>query len=49
MPEDSFQFERHGYFVADREDTKPGRPVNLQWPNFDRVVSLDSHDSSSQD
>ena len=26
-PEDRFQFERHGYFIADRVDTKPGKPV----------------------
>ena len=26
-PEDRFQFERHGYFVADRVDHGPGRPV----------------------
>jgi hypothetical protein len=25
-PEDRFQFERHGYFVADRVDSKPGVP-----------------------
>ena len=25
--EDSFQFERHGYFVADRIDSKDGTPV----------------------
>ncbi len=29
-----FQFERLGYFVADREETHPGRPV------FNRVVTL---------
>jgi glutaminyl-tRNA synthetase len=29
-----FQFERHGYFVADLRDTQPGRPV------FNRAVSL---------
>ena len=29
-----FQFERHGYFVADRIDSKPGKPV------FNRIVSL---------
>lgn len=34
MPEDRFQFERHGYFVADREDSRPGRPV------FNRIVTL---------
>jgi glutaminyl-tRNA synthetase len=33
-PEDRFQFERHGYFVADRKDSKPGQPV------FNRAVSL---------
>jgi glutaminyl-tRNA synthetase len=27
QPEDRFQFERHGYFVADRRDHAPGRPV----------------------
>jgi glutaminyl-tRNA synthetase len=32
--EDRFQFERHGYFVADRVDTKPGAPV------FNRTVTL---------
>ena len=34
MPEDRYQFERHGYFVADREDSKPGAPV------FNRAVTL---------
>jgi glutaminyl-tRNA synthetase len=29
-----FQFERHGYFVADREDFQPGKPV------FNRIVTL---------
>ncbi len=33
-PEDRFQFERHGYFVADRVDSKPGAPV------FNRAVTL---------
>ncbi|MFP5407686.1 MAG: glutamine--tRNA ligase/YqeY domain fusion protein [Gammaproteobacteria bacterium] len=33
-PEDSFQFERHGYFVADRVDSKAGAPV------FNRTVTL---------
>ena len=33
-PEDRFQFERHGYFVADRVDSKPGTPV------FNRAVTL---------
>ena len=26
-PDDKFQFERHGYFVADRIDHKAGKPV----------------------
>ena len=34
LSEQSFQFERHGYFVADRVDTKPGAPV------FNRTVTL---------
>ncbi|MBS1191535.1 MAG: glutaminyl-tRNA synthetase [Rhodocyclaceae bacterium] len=33
-PEDRFQFERHGYFVADRVDSQPGAPV------FNRTVTL---------
>lgn len=33
-PEESFQFERHGYFVADRKDSVPGKPV------FNRTVTL---------
>ena len=33
-PEARFQFERHGYFVADRCDSAPGQPV------FNRTVSL---------
>jgi glutaminyl-tRNA synthetase len=33
-PEDRFQFERHGYFVADLRDSKPGTPV------FNRAVTL---------
>jgi glutaminyl-tRNA synthetase len=32
--EDRFQFERHGYFVADRIDSRPGLPV------FNRAVTL---------
>ena len=32
--ETRFQFERHGYFVADRFDSRPGAPV------FNRAVSL---------
>ena len=34
QPEQRFQFERHGYFVADRVDTKSGMPV------FNRAVTL---------
>lgn len=34
QPEDRFQFERHGYFIADRKDTVPGKPV------FNRAVTL---------
>ena len=33
-PEERFQFERHGYFVADRLDCAPGKPV------FNRTVTL---------
>ncbi|MBL8445082.1 MAG: glutamine--tRNA ligase/YqeY domain fusion protein [Zoogloeaceae bacterium] len=33
-PEAHFQFERHGYFVADRRDSRPGAPV------FNRSVTL---------
>ena len=33
-PEDRFQFERHGYFVADLRDSKSGRPI------FNRAVTL---------
>ncbi|MGO9444047.1 MAG: glutamine--tRNA ligase/YqeY domain fusion protein [Thiobacillaceae bacterium] len=33
-PEECFQFERHGYFVADLKDTRPGAPV------FNRTVTL---------
>ncbi|MGH8730055.1 MAG: glutamine--tRNA ligase, partial [Burkholderiales bacterium] len=32
--EERFQFERHGYFVADKVDSKPGKPV------FNRTVTL---------
>jgi len=32
--EDRYQFERHGYFVADRRDHSPARPV------FNRIVTL---------
>ena len=34
QPEERCQFERHGYFVADRFDSKPGKPV------FNRIVGL---------
>ena len=34
LADDKFQFERHGYFVADRVDSTPGKPV------FNRVVTL---------
>ena len=34
LPEQRFQFERHGYFVADRVDSQPGKPV------FNRIVTL---------
>jgi glutaminyl-tRNA synthetase len=33
-PEERFQFERHGYFVADRRDSRDGAPV------FNRTVTL---------
>lgn len=33
-PEERFQFERHGYFVADRWDSQPGKPV------FNQTVTL---------
>jgi len=33
-PEERFQFERHGYFVADRVDSAPGNP------KFNRAVTL---------
>jgi glutaminyl-tRNA synthetase len=32
--EETFQFERHGYFVADRADSRPGAP------KFNRAVTL---------
>lgn len=34
LPENRYQFERHGYFVADRKDSKPNKPV------FNRIVTL---------
>ncbi|MEY3747601.1 MAG: hypothetical protein RL194_1060 [Pseudomonadota bacterium] len=33
-PEETFQFERHGYFVADKKDSVAGKPV------FNRTVTL---------
>jgi len=33
-PEERFQFERHGYFVADRIDSRPAAPI------FNRTVTL---------
>ena len=33
-PDEKFQFERHGYFVADRVDSKAGKPV------FNRITTL---------
>jgi glutaminyl-tRNA synthetase len=33
-PEERYQFERHGYFIADRIDSLPGKPV------FNRTVTL---------
>lgn len=34
QPEDRFQFEREGYFVADRYDHSPEKPV------FNRILDL---------
>jgi len=34
QPGEHFQFERHGYFIADRVDSEPGAPV------FNRAVTL---------
>jgi glutaminyl-tRNA synthetase len=33
-PGEQFQFERHGYFVADINDSKPKHPI------FNRTVTL---------
>ncbi|HPH06995.1 MAG TPA: hypothetical protein PL131_14080 [Methylotenera sp.] len=33
-PAESFQFEPHGYFVADRKESAAGKPV------FNRTVTL---------
>jgi len=35
--DDKFQFERHGYFVADRVDHQVGRPV------FNKITGLRDH------
>jgi glutaminyl-tRNA synthetase len=40
--EQRFQFERHGYFVADRVDSTPGKPV------FNRIVTLKDSWSSAK-
>jgi glutaminyl-tRNA synthetase len=34
LPDQRFQFERHGYFVTDRIDSMPGKPV------FNRITTL---------
>ena len=34
VPDQKFQFERHGYFVADRLDHQPGKPV------FNKITGL---------
>ena len=34
LPDTRLQFERHGYFVADRVDSQPGKPV------FNRITTL---------
>jgi glutaminyl-tRNA synthetase len=34
VPDQKFQFERHGYFVADRKDHAPGKPV------FNKITGL---------
>ncbi|MDM7322349.1 MAG: glutamine--tRNA ligase/YqeY domain fusion protein [Gammaproteobacteria bacterium] len=34
LPESRFQFERHGYFVADQKEHRPGHPV------YNRIVTL---------
>ena len=35
QPEDRFQFERHGYFVADRREHQPGGTLV-----FNRIAGL---------
>jgi glutaminyl-tRNA synthetase len=42
VPEQQLQFERHGYFVADLKDSKPGAPV------FNRTVTLRDSWAKSQ-
>jgi len=43
QPEERFQFERHGHFVADSKDSKPGAP------KFNRAVTLrDSWDKAAK-
>jgi glutaminyl-tRNA synthetase len=43
LPEQRFQFERHGYFCADRRDSRPGQPI------FNRALTLrDSWTSSAK-
>ena len=43
QPEERFQFERHGYFVADSKDSTPGAP------KFNRAVTLrDSWDKAAK-
>jgi glutaminyl-tRNA synthetase len=34
LPDEKFQFERHGYFVADCVDSQAGKPI------FNRIVTL---------
>ncbi|CAG7598981.1 glutamine--tRNA ligase/YqeY domain fusion protein [Candidatus Vallotia tarda] len=42
LPEERAQFERHGYFIADRVNSVPGKPV------FNRIVSLRNSWSTSE-
>jgi glutaminyl-tRNA synthetase len=42
LPEETVQFERHGYFVADLKDSRPGVPV------FNRAVTLRDSWAKSQ-
>jgi glutaminyl-tRNA synthetase len=34
LPEQRFQFERHGYFAVDPVDSQPGQPI------FNRAVTM---------